>query len=264
MRMFKRYFKIYCLLAKQNIKTKLEFRTDFIISSFGIIITNLAGIFTFFLIFNSITNIKGINYYEMLFIYSFFLIAISPQQIFFDNIWNMWSHLINGTFIKYYLRPIDNMFYYMSEAIDIKGISQFLLGIIMLIYSAINMEYRFTIGSIILLIILLISSSVIMISLMTIAAATGFWILDPFEIISLVFKGKDFAKYPMTIYNGAVKFIFTFIIPFGFLAYYPSMIFIDNNICLVGISTPIIAVISFIITRYVWRAGLKVYNPTGS
>lgn len=37
-------------------------------------------------------------------------------------------------------------------------------------------------------------------------------------------KFKDYAKYPATIFNRVFRFIFTFIIPITFIAYYPSLV----------------------------------------
>ena len=64
----------------------------------------------------------------MVFIYAFYMMAISPMQILFDHIWQLRFQIQDGSFVKYYFRPLNMMFYYMSEMFDIKGIVQLVGG----------------------------------------------------------------------------------------------------------------------------------------
>jgi hypothetical protein len=53
-------------------------------------------------------------------------------------------HLAEGTFIKYYFRPLNMMFYYMSEMVDIKGFTQVALGIALMIYASSRLGLAWT------------------------------------------------------------------------------------------------------------------------
>ncbi|MCL2051011.1 MAG: ABC-2 family transporter protein [Lachnospiraceae bacterium] len=260
----KRYASIYLKLLNVNIKSKLEFAADFWISSIGLILTNLTSLFTLYFIFQHIPMLGGVSYYDTIFIFSFFTISTSLHQIFFDNIWSIWIHFIEGSFIKYCLRPIDSMFYYLTESIDPKGFSQLILGIALMAYSGANLNLNWSFINIIFLVVLLLCATSIYTSLMTIAAALGFWITDPFEVISLVNRSKDFGKYPITIFNNATKFIITFVLPLGFVGFYPSTFFVKDTINFMSLMTVPVALILFFAQRLIWKAGLNRYIPAGS
>jgi len=83
---FNYYLKLYFLFVIQDIKSKMQYRIDFYISSIGMIVGNLLGILSLSILFKSIPNILGWTYYELLFIYGFSLIVLSPLQLFFDNL----------------------------------------------------------------------------------------------------------------------------------------------------------------------------------
>ena len=102
--------------------------------------SSLATLGIFWVLFNSITDLAGWTFMEMVFIYAFYMIAISPMQILFDHIWQIRFHVQQGTFLKYYFRPLNMMFYYMSEMFDIKGLTQLAAGIVLLIYSSIQLD----------------------------------------------------------------------------------------------------------------------------
>ena len=76
------YFNIYRKILAQDLKSKMSYRADFIISTIGMIFTNISGFISFWIIFKNFPSIKGWGYYEMLFLYGFSLIALTPVQCF--------------------------------------------------------------------------------------------------------------------------------------------------------------------------------------
>ena len=118
------YWRIYRKIIFQDIKTKMSYRSDFIISMIGIIVTNVAGFISFWIIFKNFPKIGNWNYYQMLFFYGFSLITLTPMQCLFDNNWNLRLNVFTGDFIKYCFRPINLFFYYMSEVFDVKGLTE--------------------------------------------------------------------------------------------------------------------------------------------
>src|SRR5260221_7345618 len=122
------YVRLYLLIEGQYIKARLQYRADFIISSVGIALTNIAGIFVFWVLFTTIPNLVGWTFNEMLFIYGFYLLAETPLAIFFDKIWRVRNYLQDGSFLKFYIPPINIMFYYLSEAFEVQGVTQWLVG----------------------------------------------------------------------------------------------------------------------------------------
>lgn len=241
------YLKIYKKLLIQNIKSKMSYRFDFLISLIGIILVNISGFISFWIIFQNFPTILGWTYYEMLFLYGFSLIALTPVQCFFDNSWNLLTYVFSGDFIKYCFKPMNLFFYYFSEIFDIKGLGQFGIGVFILVHSWINLRLEFSILILIKLIIALLSSSLFMIAIMNFASASSFFIVNgAYFVMILANKFKDYARYPVNIFNEVMRFIFTFLIPIGFMAYYPSLEFLNNkNPTLLTYLTPVYGIIFF-------------------
>lgn len=259
------YLDIYKKILVQDLKSKMSYRADFIISTIGMLFTNIAGFITFWILFHNFNEINGWGYYEILFFYGFSLIALTPMQCLFDNNWNLRMHVYNGDFIKYCFRPINLFFYYMSEVFDIKGLEQLAIGIGTLAYAWNHLGLPVTIFTILKLILALITASLFMIAIMNIAAATCFWILNSGYVMVTMFKFTDYAKYPADIYNKVFRFVFTFVIPIAFIAYYPSLLFLrPDNIPLLTILSPVIGILFFYISYRIWMKGAMSYNGTGS
>lgn len=265
MKKFIFYIKLYLKIISQYFKARMQYRVDFIISSFGIIITNISGIFILYILFKSIKALEDWSLYELVFLYAFSLMSLSPLQMMFDNVWDLRRHVAEGTFIKYYFRPINMMFYYMSEIFDLKGISQFIFAIILLIYSSMKLGLEWSLLAGFQFFSLWMCASLIMISLMIIAAASAFWIINSLSILSFFFKFQEFSKYPLSIFNSFFQFFFTFIIPIGFVAFYPVRIILkpESSGWLIYFS-PAIGIGLFIFAYFIWKKGVNAYTGTGS
>ena len=169
------YLRIYFKILAQDLKSKMSYRADFIISTLGMIFTNLAGFVSFWVMFSNFPSIQGYSYYEILFLYGFSLVSITPAQCMFDNNWNLRQQVYSGDFIKYCFRPINLFFYYESEIFDAKGLGQLVFGIATMIYSYNKLGLDVSALNIVMTIIYLGTASLIMIALQTAGAATCFW-----------------------------------------------------------------------------------------
>lgn len=259
------YLRIYRKILAQDLKSKMSYRADFIISTLGMIFTNIAGFISFWILFQNFPSINGWGYYEVLFLYGFSLISLTPVQCFFDNNWSLRMYVYSGDFIKYCFRPINLFFYYQSEVFDIKGLGQLAFGMGTMIYAWGRMGLECTVWSVLKTAVFLITASLIMIALQNAAAATCFWIQNSFYVLDLTFKFKDYAKYPVTIFSPVFRFIFTFIIPIAFIAYYPSLVILrPDEVPVLSWLSPLIGVVFFWVSYKFWMYSALKYSGTGS
>lgn len=258
------YAAIYFKIISQDFKGKMSYRADFIISTLGMILTNISGFISFFILFQNFETINGWNYYEMLFLYGFSLIALTPNQCLFDNNWNLRRAVYSGDFIKYCFRPINIFFYFISEVFDVKGLGQLIMGGITLVYAWNKLDLPFSFGTAILLVIALITASLFMIAIMNFAAATCFYIINATSVMIMMFKFTDYAKYPASIYKGVFQIIFTFIIPIAFVSYYPSLLFLRPGLSILTCLAPVFGIFFFWLSYRVWMIGASRYSGTGN
>lgn len=259
------YWKIYKQILFQDIKSKMSYRADFIISTFGMICTNIAGFISFWILFQNFSSINGWNYKEMLFLYGFSLIAITPTQCLLDNNWSLRIFVRDGDFIKYYFRPLNLFFYFQSEIFDLKGLGQLLIGIFTLTYAWTQLEIGFNVILLVKLIIYLITASLVMMAMQNAAASSCFWVDNSFFILDLVHRLREYAKYPITIFSPVFRFIFTFVFPIAFISYYPSLVILrPDSVPVLSWISPIIGVVLFYLSYKFWMLGAKRYNGTGS
>lgn len=72
------------------------------------------------------------------------------------------------------------------------------------------------------------------------------------------------AQYPINIYSKPFKLIFTFIIPFALVNYYPLLYILDIKTNLLYTLLPLLTILYIIPSNYIFKLGLRKYSYTGS
>lgn len=265
MRTLAKYARLYVRMISQYMKARMSYRADFFISIIGMLAINASGIVGIWVIFNNIPALKGWDLHELIFLYGFSLLSLTPLQLFFDNIWSLRHKVTDGTFLKYYLRPVNMMFYYMSEVFDMKGFAQLALGIFLVSYASTQMAVQWTFLGIIQLIALILTSSLVMTALLIIAASSAFWIVNSFAVIDFFNRFRDFTRYPLNIFNTFFQIFFTFVIPIGFVAFYPvELLLHPDKVNIAAMLSPIAGIVLFAFSYLIWNKGTAAWTGTGS
>ena len=174
-------------------------------------------------------------------------------------------YILGSMMPMYCFRPVNVFFYFISEVFDVKGLGQLAFGIGTIVYAWIKIGIPVTPLIILKLIVFLLTASLFMIALMNFAAATCFWIKGSGYVMVIMFRFKDFAKYPSSIFEGIFKIIFTFIIPIAFIAYYPSLVILTpDNVPLLSWISPLYGLVFVFLSYKFWMLGVRKYDFTGS
>lgn len=260
----KYYFRILGRVISVYMKARLGYRADFILGFIGMIAKSFLGVITLSIIFSNIPKISGWSFYDLLFFYGLYSIAIVPVNTFFPNVWNLHNHIIQGTFIKFCLKPINTMFFYFSEIVEFKALMQLVVSIPIIIYSSGKIGIVWNAKNILVLIGYFICSSIIIICIYIMAASLGFWLRNSLSIINFIGQMLNFSQYPLNIYNRVFMFIFSYIFPIGFVAYYPALVIFGRSRPSSLFVTVIITAVFMIACSVVWNKGVEHYSGTGS
>lgn len=257
--------KIYLSLFKIHLSTLLEYKKSFIlgfISQFFVVFTYYFIIIALFTKFN---NIKGFTMYEVLLCFSIIQFGYSINETFARGIDQFDNLIINGTFDRILLRPQNILIQSIASEIDFVKISRILQSIIILFISIYNLNIKFTILKIITLLLMLLSSIIIFFSIFLLMASYCFITVQGLEVRNLFTDGgKHIAQYPIGIFNKYFRFIFTFLIPYACVNYYPLLYLIDKSNNILYCFTPLLILLYLIPSLYLFKKGIKKYTSVGS
>ena len=258
--------KMHRIFIVQELKRMMEYKGDFLTGIFGFLIVQVFNILFLNIIFSQIPDLVGWSFYEVLFIYGFSLIPKGIDHMLFDNLWAMGHWLVRkGEFDKYLTRPINPMFHVMAEKFQVDAFGELIVGIALVATAIPNMTIEWSVLKVVLVIVAVIFSSFIYTGIKIGTAALSFWVKRSGNITYMFYMTNDFVKYPIDIYNNVVRSLITYIIPFAFTSYFPSLYFMtgENPLFNIGM-TILVSVIVMTIGIVIWNIGINRYESAGS
>lgn len=257
--------KLYLKALRMHISSELQYKSSFILSVVSQIITFFSYYFVIISLFSKFNNIKGFSLYEVLLCFSIIQFGFAFNEVFARGVDKFDLLIINGKFDQLLLRPKNIILQVLINDTDLVKVSRLVQAIIIMIIALINLNIEINILKIITIILMFISAIIIFFCLELITAAYCFITIQGLEVRNILTNGgREMAQYPISVFNKGFIFIFTFIIPFAFVNYYPLLYFlgrVDNPLYAIS---PLIVILYLIPCIIIFNLGIKKYTSVGS
>ena len=261
----KRYLRLYRVLVVQFFKVIMQSKVDFFMGLIGFFFTQATGIVFLYLVFQQIPTLQGWTLDQLIFIYGFAQIPRGIDHLLTDNIWLVaWRMVINGDFDRYMLRPMNVFFQVIAEKLQPDALGELLIGMILVVSSIQKGIVVMNPMNIVLFIVSVFAGALIYTSIKLFFATFAFWIKRSGPFLQVAYELADFAKYPTEIYNKAIRFIITWVIPFAFVAYLPAKYFLGKGSAGVIGGEVAIAMVFWCIAYSLFSYGIKNYESAGN
>lgn len=256
--------KLYLRFFKMHLNSQLQYRASFILSFISQFIVFFGYYFTILCLFDNFSNIKGFTLYEVLLTFSIIQFGFAFCETFFRGMDIFDELIISGNFDKLLLRPRNIMLQVFTEEMSLVRFARLLQALIILIISLIKINVDWDIYKIMTIIFMIISSVVIFLGIFILSASYCFITVKGLEIRNVFTDGgKHMAQYPIGIFKKGFRFIFTFIIPYGFVNYYPLLYVLGKKNNRLLMFSPLITLIYLIPCIILFYKGIKRYSSTG-
>lgn len=257
----KLYFKYFVM----QLKSMLEYKKTFILSAVSQIMTSVFSFVSIIFLFDKFGSIEGYTFDNILICFSVSFLGYSIAECFFRAFDHFDRMIANGEFDRILVRPKGLFLQILGNEIEFSKFGRAVAAFIIFIYTlSINPELL-KIDKIITLILMILGTIVIYGSLFILKAGITFFTTQGLEIMNIFTDGgRELTQYPLDIYQKWVKNFFTFILPMGFVNYYPLLYVIGKTDNILYLLSPILSIIIILPCYWVWRIGLKKYKSTGS
>jgi ABC-2 type transport system permease protein len=262
----KRHLSILTEYLFQYSKVRLAYRGDFFISVITTVIATVFGIAVVWLIFGNIPNLAGWTFYEILLIYGFSLLPMSLFNMLSINLYYFsQSYIIEGKFDRVLLRPLNSLFQILFEQFRLEALSDTAMGIFLVIVCSEKLGLQLTALDWAFLAFAALCGCAIYIAVFLALTCVSFWMEDRVGIIPPVYNMLTFGRYPLDIYSPAVKFILSWIVPFGFATFYPTAAVLRTEIYqMYAWLLPLVTAAFLALSISIWNRGVRNYSSTGS
>ena len=257
--------KLYIESLKMHFKSILEYKVSFIVGFISQFLVFFTYYFIIITLFTKFDNIKGFTLYEVLLTFSIIQFGYSMNEFFARGVDTFETLIIDGSLDRLLVRPKNLLLQVLCSKADFVKISRIVQSIIILFISLSHLNIEFTFLKVCCLILMLISSIVVFFSVFLLMASYCFITVQVLEIKNLFTDGgKHIAQYPIGVFKKGVVMFFTFIIPYGFVNYYPLLYLLGKSNNILYCFSSLIVLLYVIPSLLAFKAGLKKYTSAGS
>ncbi|MBU0742731.1 ABC-2 family transporter protein [bacterium] len=261
-----RQTSIYAAYFAQFLKTRLAYRTDFLVDLLANLVSLGIQLSVLTVLFGKITSLKGWTFEQVLFIYGFSLLPLGLFNLVSINIYRFSeSYIIEGDLDRVLLRPVNPLAQVLFSSFGMGGLNELFLGAAVMIYACVGLELAPNALDVLLLVPLAVAASLVYLGVFLGLTSVSFWIEDRMGLAPPVYNIIRFSRYPVTIFSPLVRIFLTFVLPFAWVAFYPATWFVGGpEYHRIAMFTPLVGVATFGLGYLVWLRGISRYASTGS
>ena len=148
---------------------------------------------------------------------------------------------------------------------DFVKVARIIQSLIIFFIAISHLNIEWNIINILLIIAMFLSSIILFFGIFLLMDSYCFITIHGLEVRNLLTDGgKQMAQYPIGIFRKGFIFIFTFIIPYASVNYYPLLYLLGKSNNTLYLLSPLLIVVYLIPCFLSFKIGLKHYSSTGS
>lgn len=202
--------------------------------------------------------------YEICLMFSLCAIVEAIGQAFFDNAWGIGHQVRMGRLDVMLVRPASPFIQLLGECFHFQALISMMVYVGLLVFSVLKMNLHVSGGMLLFLAEFLVCGTMINSGLYVIFNSLNFWLVQGNDIAVFVQTCREFAKYPLSVFPLLFRQFFTFVLPFGFVGYYPAAYLAGKMGASIVWQMPMAALCVGGIAFTMWHLGVGSYNSTGT
>lgn len=257
--------RIYLRLQLTQLQSGMSHRGDFLVLVVGVLLQQSVSLVFLWVFFSQVDELGGWSVWDIVVLQGIVLISTGLADLVGDGSWQLRGDVNTGAFDRVLVRPLPAALQQATSRPAGHGLGHVGLGLTALILGMTRADVMITWWTIPLIIVAALSGGVIHLAINFITNMTVFW--EPSAssgLPTLVGRLREFAKYPLTIYEGITRVLVT-IIPYAFVGYFPTLLILDRGgpERLLGWTAPSAAALMAGIAALLWRSALRRYQGVG-
>jgi len=184
--------------------------------------------------------------------------AINPSLV------DVVDRIRTGAFDYTLLKPADAQFLVSTSRFAPWRVVDVIGGVALITYAFVRLDRAPSAGDVALALALLASAALVLYSLWILVVSAAFWVVRLDNLTYLFTAVFDAARWPVQVFRGAWRFVFTFVIPLALMTTYPAMAVLGS----IGIGTALLSLAGALVfgalARALWKLAIRNYTSASS
>ncbi|HEX4632941.1 MAG TPA: ABC-2 family transporter protein [Gemmatimonadales bacterium] len=257
--------RVLAALWRLNAAEELQYRANFVASFASTCFYLLTAMLTLSLFFRHATTLGGWDFWEVVVLLGVFnALSGLVEAILRPGIGDLAAQVRSGNLDLVLSRPVDAQVFVTFRHIDIWRLADILLGLGVSAYALVHLGHFPTTIQIIAFFVTFVAAAMVVYAIWVTLMSLAFWFVSVENIATLfdaVFEG---ARYPVSAYPAALRFLFFYLLPVAWTTTIPASALTGR----LSVTTALLAVgvgaAALLFSRALWRAAIRRYTGASS
>ena len=262
-------FVLWRRLVGAQIRSQLQYRVSFLLDLVGAFLISFIDFLAVLVIFHNVPRLGEWNVEEVAFLYALSSISFALTDLAIGHLDQFPQKIRDGNFDIVLVRPRGSLFQVVASDFQLRRLGKAAQGLLVLGYALAALHIDWDPGRVAMLVVMIPAGVVIFSSVWVIGGCLAFWTTDGGEFTNAFTYGGNFmAQYPIDIYATWLRRFLCYIVPLGFVCYFPALYILDKRDPLglprfLEFSSPFVALLAAVVAGTIWRGAVRHYRSAG-
>ncbi len=261
----RRYLSLFWIQLRASLLLALQYRAQFLIEGLSSLFWSLLSLVPILTVYSRREAIGGWPLGESLVVLAFFLLlknliegAVNPSLL------RVVEQIRQGTLDFVLLKPAEAQFLVSTAKFDPSAALGLVSAFVMFGVAFVKLGHGPGLRGLMLALVLLAAAVALVYSIWIIVISAAFYVVRVDNLAYLFTSVFDAARWPVTVFKGALGLFFTFVIPLGLMTTYPAVALLgrlDGGMALGALGFTLAFAY---VARRIWRHALSRYTSASS
>ena len=260
-----RYWRLFRVQVRSSVLLGLQYRADFVLDGLVSLFWTLTALVPLFTVFHLRQSVAGWSFEEALLVVGWFTLleailegAINP------SLTAVVEHIRKGTLDFVLLKPADAQFLVSTARFEPWRSTNVITALVLWSFAFVRMGRLPSLpGSLAAVLLLLVATSVLY-SLWILTVSVAFYVVKIDNLTNLFNSIFDAARWPVQVFRGLMRWVFTFIIPLALMTTYPAQAML-GRLPLTALAWSVVGAGAFAwLSRRIWLSSIAHYTSASS
>jgi ABC-2 type transport system permease protein len=231
-------FVLWHRLVGAQVRSQLQYRASFALDAIGSFLISFLDFFAVLIIFHNVPRLGAWDVHEVAFLYAISMISFALTDLVIGHLDQLPQKVRDGNFDLLLVRPRGTLLQVTALDFQLRRLGKALQGVVFA-------------------------------SVWVVGSTISFWTTESGEFTNAFTYGGNFlTEYPIDIYSSWARRFLAYLIPLGFVAYFPALYILDKPDPLglprvLEFISPLVALVSAVVAGAVWRFAVRHYRSAG-
>jgi ABC-2 type transport system permease protein len=242
----------------------MQYRADFLLDGFIEVFWMVTAVVPLYVVFRVRPSVAGWSFGEALMVMGWFTFlqgvlegAINPSLV------SVVDHIRKGTLDFVLVKPADAQFLVSTSRFQPWKTVNVLTSVLVFAWGFHLLGRGPTPGGIAAAAVMMVAAVVVLYSLWILTVSAAFYVVRIDNLTQLFSAVFDAARWPVSVFRGAVRALFTFVIPLALMTTYPAEALLGTLSAGTLVASLGGAVLAFCVARAVWKTSIGRYTSAG-